>query len=49
VRGTVWHVEDRCDGTVTTVARGVVEVSDFGLDRTVAVRAGQQYFAKVRP
>lgn len=49
VRGTIWQVEDRCDGTLTTVARGVVEVNDFGLGRTVSVKAGQQYFAKVRP
>ena len=48
VRGTVWHVEDRCGGTVTTVERGVVEVADFGLDRTVSVRAGESYYARVR-
>jgi len=48
VRGTVWQVEDRCDGTETTVARGVVEVTDFGLNRTVPVKAGEQYFARVR-
>lgn len=29
VRGTKWLVEDRCDGTVTKVARGEVEVVDF--------------------
>jgi hypothetical protein len=31
VRGTRWLTEDRCDGTLTKVARGVVEVEDFGL------------------
>jgi hypothetical protein len=29
VRGTWWLVEDRCDGTLTRVKRGVVEVEDF--------------------
>ena len=30
VRGTRWLTEDRCDGTVTRVLRGEVEVDDFG-------------------
>jgi hypothetical protein len=30
VRGTRWLTEDRCDGTVTRVARGEVVVDDFG-------------------
>lgn len=29
VRGTKWLVEDRCEGTLTRVARGEVEVEDF--------------------
>jgi len=29
VRGTRWLVEDRCQGTLTRVARGEVEVEDF--------------------
>lgn len=29
VRGTRWLVEDRCDGTLTRVARGEVEVEDY--------------------
>ncbi|HYI17080.1 MAG TPA: hypothetical protein VD836_00150 [Solirubrobacteraceae bacterium] len=29
VRGTRWLTEDRCDGTVTRVVRGSVEVDDF--------------------
>ena len=29
VRGTRWLTEDRCDGTVTRVVRGTVEVEDF--------------------
>jgi len=29
VRGTSWLVEDRCDGTLTRVKRGQVEIEDF--------------------
>jgi hypothetical protein len=29
VRGTWWLVEDRCDGTLTRVVRGEVEIEDF--------------------
>src|SRR4029077_15729491 len=29
VRGTWWVVEDRCDGTLTRVKRGIVEVSEL--------------------
>lgn len=34
VRGTKWLVEDRCNGTVTRVDRGEVEVEDFTVDET---------------
>jgi PKD repeat protein len=46
VRGTVWLVADRCDGTLTHVNRGVVQVSDFVTHKQVAVRAGKTYLAK---
>lgn len=46
VRGTDWGVQNRCDGTLTVVRRGVVVVLDFRLHRTVVVRAGQTYLAK---
>jgi virginiamycin B lyase len=45
VRGTKWLVEDRCDGTLTKVARGVVAVRDFTRRKTVTVRAGHSYVA----
>jgi Ca2+-binding RTX toxin-like protein len=45
VRGTIWTVIDRCDGTLTKVTRGVVLVHDFTRGRTKVVRAGQSYFA----
>jgi hypothetical protein len=46
VRGTNWGVADRCDGTLTTVRRGTVEVSDFVRHVSVIVHAGHQYLAK---
>ena len=46
VRGTVWLVADRCDGTLTHVNKGIVEVSDFTLKKTFTVRAGENHLAK---
>jgi hypothetical protein len=46
VRGTRWLVQDRCDGTLTRVLRGVVRVTDFRKHKTLNVRAGQTYLAK---
>lgn len=46
VRGTDFTVEDRCDGTLTRVRRGVVVVRDFRRRRTITVRAGRSYLAK---
>jgi hypothetical protein len=46
VRGTFWLTADRCDGTLTQVKRGVVQVSDFPLNRLFTVRARQSHLAK---
>jgi CSLREA domain-containing protein len=46
VVGTKWLVEDRCNGTLTKVKRGVVSVRDFKRRKTIRVTAGHQYFAK---
>jgi hypothetical protein len=46
VRGTDWRTTDRCDGTVTKVFKGTVEVRDQVRDRTVVLRAGESYLAK---
>ena len=48
VRGTTWTVEDRCDGTLTTVKRGSVSVRDFRLKKTIVVKAGKSYLAAAR-
>jgi hypothetical protein len=45
-RGATWETIDRCDGTLTIVQRGTVEVFDRGLGTTVAVQAGQTYLAE---
>jgi hypothetical protein len=46
VRGTVWTVEDRCDGTLTKVRRGRVTVRDFRRRKTITLRAGKSYLAR---
>ena len=46
IRGTIWLTEDRCDGTLTHVTRGVVVVRDFRRRVDVTVRAGKSYLAK---
>lgn len=48
VRGTKWLTVDSCEGTLTVVVEGVVMVRDFTTGETVAVKAGERYFASVR-
>ena len=46
VRGTIWLTQDRCDGTLVRVRRGLVGVRDFKKHKTVAVPAGHSYLAR---
>jgi hypothetical protein len=46
VRGTKWLTADRCDGTLTKVTQGVVQVNDIPKRTLVTVRAGKSYLAK---
>ena len=46
VRGTVWSVANRCEGTLTHVTRGVVSVRDFRRRKTITLFTGQSYLAK---
>jgi len=46
VRGTVWGVLNRCDGTLTRVTRGVVTVRDFVRRKTITLFTGQHYLAR---
>jgi hypothetical protein len=41
-----WLVEDRCDGTLTRVKIGRVDVRDFRLKKTSRLRPGRSYLAK---
>ena len=45
VRGTKWLVQDQCNGTLTVVKRGVVQVRDFRRHKTLSVKAGRSYLA----
>jgi hypothetical protein len=46
VRGTSWDTVERCDGTLTSVHRGVVAVLDLRRRRTVLLSAGGSYLAR---
>jgi putative pyrroloquinoline-quinone binding quinoprotein len=46
VRGTVWSIADRCDGTLTHDVTHSVVVNDFVRHKTIVLRAGQSYLAK---
>jgi CSLREA domain-containing protein len=46
VRGTVWEVADRCDGTLTKVTRGRVAVRDFRRRKSILVKKGKRYLAR---
>ncbi len=46
VRGTIWTVADRCDGTLTRVVTDSVAVTDFVHHKTIILHAGQSYLAK---
>jgi hypothetical protein len=48
VRGTIWLVEDRCEGTFTRVRRGTVRVRDLRRKKTVTVKAGHTYLARAQ-
>jgi hypothetical protein len=46
VRGTIWLTQDECDGTLTKVKRGVVQVRDFKRKKTLTVKTGHSYLAR---
>jgi hypothetical protein len=48
VRGTRWTMTDRCDGTLTTVTEGAVDVKVRRTGRTVRVSAGERHLARHR-
>ncbi len=46
VRGTIFTVADRCDGTLTHVKRGTVVVTDYRRHKNITVHTGREYLAK---
>ena len=47
VVGTIWFVEDRCNGTLTRVKKGKVRVQQFKPRKTVVIKGPRgKYFAK---
>jgi hypothetical protein len=48
VRGTIWSMRDRCDGTLTKVTRGTVVVRDLRARRNIVVRTGKSAFVPKR-
>jgi hypothetical protein len=46
VRGTGWTIQDRCDGTLVKVTKGVVAVTNLKTHKVVLVKAGKSYLAK---
>ena len=46
VEATVWAMSDRCDGTLTTVQRGTVAVTDLVRHVTHLIHQGHSYLAK---
>ena len=45
VRGTIFTVTDRCDGTLTVVKRGLVVVTDFRRHKNITLHTNQRYLA----
>jgi hypothetical protein len=45
VRGTVWTIAERCDGTLTHAIRDTVIVQDFVRHKTILLHAGQSSLA----
>jgi hypothetical protein len=46
VRGTNFHVADRCDGTLVHVRTGIVAVLDLSTGKTILLTVGKSYLAK---
>jgi IPT/TIG domain len=46
VRGTIWTVTDRCDGTLIHDVTDSVVVFDFVRHKTIVLHAGQSYLAR---
>jgi len=45
IRGTIWLIQDRCDGTLAIDRKDPVDVLDIPLNKTVNLVPPQQYLA----
>jgi hypothetical protein len=48
VRGTIWTIADRCDGTLTHAIKDTVTVNDFVLHKTIILRPPHSYLAPAK-
>jgi hypothetical protein len=49
VRGTIWTIADRCDGTRVHAIKDTVTVNDFVRHKTIILRPGHSYLALAKP
>ena len=49
IRGTIWTIADRCDGTLVHAIKDVVTVDDFVRHKTIALHPGHSYLALAHP
>ena len=49
IRGTIWTIADRCDGTLVHAIKDTVTVDDFVLHKTIALHPGHSYLALAHP
>ena len=49
IRGTIWTIADRCDGTLVHAIKDTVSVDDLVLHKTITLRPGHSYLALAHP
>jgi hypothetical protein len=49
IRGTVWTIADRCDGTLVQAIKHTVTVNDSVRHKTIALHPGHSYLALAHP
>ena len=49
IRGTIWTIADRCDGTLVHAIKDTVSVDDLVRHKTITLRPGHSYLALAHP
>jgi hypothetical protein len=49
IRGTIWTIADRCDGTLVHAIKDTLTVNDLVLHKTFALHPGHSYLALAHP